>query len=93
MGDSDALLVARVAAGDHVALAEVFDRLAPAVYRGALQVLGHEAAAQDAVQDVFVELWTHPGRYDPGVGALRAYLTMQARHRGVDLIRRVVGAR
>ena len=87
VGGTDALLAARLAAGDHLALTEVFDRLAPAVYSGALRVLGHDAAAQDVVQDVFVELWTHPGRYDPDAGPLRAYLTMQARHRAVDLIR------
>lgn len=87
MGGTDALLAARLAAGDHVALAEVFDRLAPAVYSGALRVLRHHAAAQDVVQDVFVELWSRPGRYDPAAGPLRAYLTMQARHRAVDLVR------
>ena len=87
VGGTDALLAARLAAGDDVALAEVFDRLAPAVYRGALRVLGHRAAAQDVVQDVFVQLWSHPGRYDPAAGPLRAYLTMQARHRAVDLVR------
>ena len=87
VGGTDALLAARLAAGDHLALAEVFDRLAPAVYSGALSVLGHHAAAQDVVQDVFVELWSHPGRYDPEAGPLRAYLTMQARHRAVDLVR------
>jgi RNA polymerase sigma-70 factor, ECF subfamily len=87
VGGTDALLAARLTAGDHRALAEVFDRLAPAVYSGALRVLGHHAAAQDVVQDVFVELWSHPGRYDPDAGPLRAYLTMQARHRAVDLIR------
>lgn len=87
VGGTDALLAARLAAGDDVALAEVFDRLAPAVYSGALRVLGHRAAAQDVVQDVFVQLWSHPGRYDPAAGPLRAYLTMQARHRAVDLVR------
>jgi RNA polymerase sigma-70 factor (ECF subfamily) len=87
VGGTDALLAARLAAGDDVALAEVFDRLAPAVYSGALRVLGHSAAAQDVVQDVFVELWSHPGRYDPAAGPLRAYLTMQARHRAVDMVR------
>jgi RNA polymerase sigma-70 factor, ECF subfamily len=87
VGDSDVLLAARLAAGDDLALAEVFDRLAPAVYGGALRVLGHHEAAQDVVQDVFVELWSHPGRYDPDAGPLRTYLTIQARHRAVDLIR------
>jgi RNA polymerase sigma-70 factor, ECF subfamily len=85
--DRDALLAARLAAGDHGALTEVFDRLAPAVYGVALRVLGHHAAAQDVVQDVFVELWSHPGRYDPSAGSLRGYLSMQARHRAVDQVR------
>ena len=87
VGGTDALLAARLAAGDHRALAEVFDRLAPAVYSGALRVLGHDAAAQDVVQDVFVELWSHPGRYDPAEGTLRTFLIMQARHRAMDVLR------
>jgi RNA polymerase sigma-70 factor, ECF subfamily len=84
---SDALLAARLAAGDERALGEVFDRLAPAVYGAALRVLGDEAAAQDVVQDVIVELWSRPGRYDPAVGTLHAYLVVVARHRAVDLVR------
>ena len=57
------LLTARLAAGDDRALAEVFDELGPAVHAAALQVLG-DPAAQDVVQDVFVDLWCHPQRYD-----------------------------
>ena len=84
---SDALLAARLAAGDERALSDVFDRLAPSVYSGALRVLGNGSAAQDVVQDVFVELWGHPDRYDPAAGSLRTYLIVMARHRAVDLLR------
>jgi RNA polymerase sigma-70 factor (ECF subfamily) len=87
MEGDDALLAARLAAGDDHALAEVFDRLAPTVYGGALRILGDSTAAQDVVQDVFVELWGHPDRYDPAVGTLRTYLAVLARHRAVDLVR------
>lgn len=87
VGGSDALLAARLAAGDDRALGEVFDHFAPAVLGAALRVLGDEAAAQDVVQDVFVELWSRPGRYDPAVGTLHAYLVVLARHRAVDLVR------
>ena len=87
VGGTDALLAARLAAGDDHALAEVFDRLAPVVYGAALRVLGEGAAAQDVVQDVFVELWSHPGRYDPAAGTLRGFLMMLARHRAVDVVR------
>jgi RNA polymerase sigma-70 factor (ECF subfamily) len=83
----DALLAARLAAGDDHALAEVFDRLAPSVYGGALRVLGNSTAAQDVVQEVFVELWRHPDRYDPAAGTLRTYLMVLARHRAVDVVR------
>lgn len=84
---TDALLVARLAAGDDRALAEAFDRLGPAVYGAALAVLGEGCTAQDVVQDVFVDLWRHPARYDPAAGTLRTYLTVRARHRAVDLVR------
>jgi RNA polymerase sigma-70 factor (ECF subfamily) len=81
------VLAARLAAGDDHALAEVFDALAKSVYGSALRVLGDNSATQDVVQDVFVELWRHPGRYDPAAGTLRTYLTVLARHRAVDLVR------
>jgi RNA polymerase sigma-70 factor, ECF subfamily len=84
---TDALLTTRLAAGDDHALAEAFDRLGPAVYGAALRVLGEWTAAQDVVQDVFVELWSNPGRYDPAAGSLRTYLTVLARHRAVDMVR------
>jgi RNA polymerase sigma-70 factor, ECF subfamily len=84
---TDALLVRRLAAGDDHALAEIFDSLAPTVYGAALSVLGNGTAAQDVVQDVFVELWSRPGRYDPAAGTLRTYLTVLARHRAVDMVR------
>jgi RNA polymerase sigma-70 factor (ECF subfamily) len=87
VGGTDAVLAARLAAGDEHALAEVFDALARSVYGSALRVVGDASAAQDVVQDVFVELWTHPDRYDPAAGTLRTYLAVLARHRAVDLIR------
>ncbi len=84
---SDALLAARLAAGDDHALADIFDQLAPSVYGGALRILGNGSTAQDVVQDVFVELWSHPERYDQAAGSLRTYLMVLARHRAVDVMR------
>jgi len=47
--ETDALLAARLAAGDHRALTDMFDRLGPAVYGVALRVLGYHEGAQDVV--------------------------------------------
>jgi RNA polymerase sigma-70 factor, ECF subfamily len=84
---TDDLLAARLAAGDDRALADAFDRHAPAVFGTALRVIGQADAAQDVVQDVFVELWRHPDRYRPDAGPLQTYLAIRARHRAVDLAR------
>ena len=84
---TDSLLAARIAAGDDRALAEVFDLLSGAVYASALRVLGNGSLAQDVVQDVFVELWCHPEKYDESLGTLRTFLTVCARHRAHDVIR------
>jgi RNA polymerase sigma-70 factor (ECF subfamily) len=81
------LLADRLAAGDERALAEAFDALGAVVHVTALQVLGDASAAQDVVQDVFVDLWRHPFRYDATLGSLRTYLTLCARHRAHDLVR------
>jgi RNA polymerase sigma-70 factor (ECF subfamily) len=83
----DSLLGARIAAGDERALAEVFDALAGAVHASAVRVLGSGSAAQDVVQDVFVELWCHPEKYDATLGTLRTFLTVCARHRAHDVLR------
>ncbi len=87
MEASDALLAARLAAGDDLALAEAYDACSASVYAVAARVTGDASAAQDVVQDVFVQLWTRPERYDPGVAPLRAYLMVLARSRAVDAVR------
>jgi RNA polymerase sigma-70 factor (ECF subfamily) len=81
------VLAARLTAGDDRALAEVLDAHGPAVHRTALLVLGSSAAAEDVVQDVLVELWCHPDRYDPAAGGLRTWLCLCARHRAYDVLR------
>ena len=78
-----AVLAARLAAGDDHALGEAFDALA----RSVLRVLADKSTAQNVVQDVFIELWAHPHRYDPAAGTLRTYVTVLARRRAVDLVR------
>ncbi len=87
MGSSDAQLVARLAAGDDHALAEIFDELAAVVYSAARRIVGQEALAYDVVQDVFVRLWMHPERYDDSAGTLATYLGLLARSRALDLVR------
>jgi RNA polymerase sigma factor (sigma-70 family) len=77
-------------AGRADALAEAYDAHASAVYGIALRITNDHGAAEDVTQDVFVELWQRPERYDPGQAPLRGYLCMIARRRAIDWRRRQV---
>jgi RNA polymerase sigma-70 factor (ECF subfamily) len=50
----------------------------------AASVLHDQAAAEDVVQDVFIQLWLSPSSYDPSRGSLRSYLMMLTRSRAID---------
>lgn len=84
---ADDAVRARLLVGDEEALAEVFDRYGSLVYGLARRVVGDAAAAEDVVQEVFTWLWTHPDRFDPARGSLRAFLGIQAQRRAIDTVR------
>src|SRR5690242_5036635 len=75
-------------AGSERTLSDVYDTCGPIVYGIALQVTKDRGAAEDITQDVFVDLWRRPERFDPGRASLRGWLCMIARRRGIDWIRR-----
>src|SRR5215208_5173712 len=50
----------------------------------AWRVLRDGAAAEDVVQDVFLELWMSPAAFDPRRGSLRSYLRMIVKSRALD---------
>lgn len=85
--DTDAVLVARLEAGDGDALMEILERFGSLVYGVAGRVTANASSAEDVAQEVFVELWRRPDRFDPSRGSLRAYLAVQARRRAIDMIR------
>src|SRR3990170_1312201 len=63
--------------------AEVCD-LRPAMIATANRVLRDEAAAEDVVQDVLLDLWRRPNAYDPARGGRRSYMLMLTRSRALD---------
>jgi RNA polymerase sigma-70 factor (ECF subfamily) len=69
-------------------MAQLYDRYSPIVYAVALRVLGDTAAAEDVLQDVFIQLWRNPGAFDASRGQMAAWLSVIARHRAIDVLRK-----
>lgn len=79
--------MARVARGDQPAFAELYDRLAPAVFGVAKRVLRDAAQAEEVAQEVFVEVWKQAARFDPERGGVRTWAVTIAHRRAVDRVR------
>src|ERR1017187_5694459 len=74
--------------GDQSAMAELYDRYSSVVYAVALRVLGDTGAAEDVLQEVFLQLWRNPGAFDAARGSLGAWLAVITRNRAIDALRR-----
>jgi RNA polymerase sigma-70 factor (ECF subfamily) len=84
----DASLLARVQAGDERAMASLYDRYSRVVYSVALRVLRDPAASEDVLQEVFMQIWRNPSSFIAARGSLGGWLSIIARNRSIDTIRR-----
>ena len=80
--------VTAVKSGDQRAMAELYDRYSPVVYAVALRVLGDTMAAEDVLQEVFLQLWRNPGAFDAARGSLGPWLAVISRNRAIDALRK-----
>ena len=77
-------MLQRAATGDATAFPACVDRFGPLVWTLARQLIADRTEAEDAVQEVFVELWRCADRYDPSVASARAFVATIARRRLID---------
>ena len=80
-------LLALVADGDEPAFAELYRRVAPAVFGLVTKVVRDPAQAEEVTQEVFVELWRGSPRFDPARGTARSWIMTCAHRRAVDRVR------
>ena len=84
----DATLLSAVRSGDEHAMAQLYERYSSIVYSVALRVLGDTGAAEDILQEVFIQLWRSPDVFDPSRGSLAGWLAVIARNRAIDSLRK-----
>jgi RNA polymerase sigma-70 factor, ECF subfamily len=82
------MLVSAIRAGDEQAMARLYERYSSIVYSVALRVLGNTEAAEDILQDVFMQLWRSPDLFDATRGSLPGWLAVITRNRAIDSLRK-----
>ena len=86
-GTSDEALVALIAQRDKRALQQLYSRHHVRIYRFALRFLNDEAAAEDTVSEVFIDVWRQAERFE-GRSQVTTWLLAIARNKALSLLRR-----
>ncbi len=84
---SDTILQ-RVSTGDQSAVRECLDRYAGLVWSLARRFCFNQSEAEDAVQEIFLDVWKSSPRYDATVASEATFIAMIARRRLIDRRRR-----
>ncbi len=83
-----ALLLPRIAVGDERAVRACVDRYGALVWSLARRWSTDTNDAEDAVQDIFIDLWRSAPRFDPTRASEAGWVAMIARRRLIDRARR-----
>jgi len=81
---TDSLLLNRVASQEPGSVQEFLDTYGGLIWSLARRFSDNAADAEDAVQEILVNIWQHAGRYDPEVAKEATFIAMIARRRLID---------
>jgi RNA polymerase sigma-70 factor, ECF subfamily len=84
---SDEALIARIAAGDKLAMRALFARHHLRIYRFVLRFIRDPQLAEDLISEVFLDVWRHAGKFE-GRSAAATWLLGIARFKALSSLRR-----
>ncbi len=79
--------LARVALGDRAAFERVYQMTSSHLFGVALRILNRQDAAEDVLQDSFVNVWHHAGSYQATAGQPMTWLISIVRNKALDVVR------
>lgn len=80
-------ILRRVALGNLTAVQACMNRFGPLVWALARRYTRSREDAEDAVQEIFMEVWRSAARYDPARGSEAVFITVLARRKLIDRLR------
>jgi RNA polymerase sigma-70 factor, ECF subfamily len=84
---NDVALLRQVADRQAEALSALYDRYAATLLALGKRILGSVADAEEVLQEVFLHVWNHAGRYDAGRSSVSTWLILITRSRAIDRLR------
>jgi RNA polymerase sigma-70 factor, ECF subfamily len=81
----------RMASGDPAAVQECMDRYGALVWSLARRLSRTVSDAEDATQEIFLDIWRSAGRYDASRGSDQVFVATIARRRLIDRMRKRSG--
>jgi RNA polymerase sigma-70 factor (ECF subfamily) len=82
-------VLSRIARGEEFAVEEFMSAYGNLVWALAKRFTNNSEDAEDAVQEIFLEIWQNAGRYDATKSAESTFITMIARRRLIDRLRKI----
>ncbi|MEP7074491.1 MAG: sigma-70 family RNA polymerase sigma factor [Acidobacteriota bacterium] len=80
-------ILKRIASGDRTAVEDCLKAYGGLVWSIARKMLRNNDDAEDAVQEIFIDVWKNAGRYDETQASETTFIAMIARRRIIDRIR------
>lgn len=80
-------ILKRIADGDRSAVQDCLDKYGGLVWSIARKMLRNADDAEDAVQEIFVDIWKNANRFDEAKASETTFVAMLARRRLIDRIR------
>ncbi|MEL6798122.1 MAG: sigma-70 family RNA polymerase sigma factor [Planctomycetota bacterium] len=88
MSTADQNLLPLIASGDQSAVEDCLDRYGGLVWSLARRMCPTRDEAEDAVQEIFIEVWKNAGRFDASIASEVTFIAVIARRRLIDRRRR-----
>jgi RNA polymerase sigma-70 factor (ECF subfamily) len=82
--EDDDVLLAAIQGRDDEALAALYDRYGRPAFGLAYRILGEHGAAEDIVQEAFLNLWRNAARFELGRGSARSWLMSIVHNLAID---------
>ena len=86
--ETESSILGRISDGDRNAVQDCLNKYSGLVWSLARRMLANKDEAEDAVQEIFIEIWKNADRFDSSQASETTFIAMIARRRLIDRLRK-----